>query len=189
MTQIREWQFWKPKRRKEKRLFQEIWSHSRGIFSHTHLLASNPETLRKWKTQPEHVQKYSSILPPSAGQAHLSLGWNKDKVSSSALYFLLPTLQELNIAISSAHRLGNDWTIFRIIHLRNEKEPASDGTRMCVAWLTELTSPGDVERHSGCRQLKVPGPSLPSADSMRVTRKDHKGRARPCTGPEESGRC
>jgi hypothetical protein len=31
------------------------------------------------------------------------------------------------------------------MHLRNENGPASDGTRMCVAWLSELPSSGDVK--------------------------------------------
>lgn len=46
------------------------------------------------------------------------------------------------------------------MHLRNGNDPASDGNRMCVAWLNELTSPKGVNLHSKVAndRMKALGP-------------------------------
>lgn len=81
--------------------------------------------------------------------------------------------QELNIAQSSTHRLGNSQAIFSIRQLRNGNGPASDGNRVCVAWLNELTSPEGVHLLSKVANdpVRALGGPLQSDDGWWITRK------------------
>ena len=114
------WKIWKS---------HKLFTFPGGILISNYLLPSRPRTCL--------CGENSSIPPPSVDRLASQTKHRKVSGASTSTYFRRPTLIGLNIAQSSAHRLGNNRAIFSVMHLRKRNGPVSDGNRMCVAWLHE----------------------------------------------------
>lgn len=145
-SHLREWKFEPSSQRRRRKGSSSKFVHIPGGSS----LATTccyPQSLEPWSIKSTwacagKIALYCPLVPESPTFPEAK----NYKVSSS-----LPLVtsccqpsQELNIAQSSTHRLGNSQAIFSIMQLRNGNGPTSNGNRMCVAWLNELTSPEGV---------------------------------------------